>query len=204
MPWSRRREVKKHVICLLAADGTPLKDPVEMCERAQAFYAGLFSPDPANACRVLWDKLPTVSMGNRDRLALPLTLAKFLEALYLMPTNKFLGMDGLTSRILPLSCRCAVLALLPMKGDLCNLRNWHPIFLLSTDYKVIAKAISLRLQSVLVDLVHPDQTYTAPGCTIFDNLYLVRDLLELGCRDGLSFTLLSLDQEKVFDWMDQS
>ncbi|CAM2118905.1 unnamed protein product [Caretta caretta] len=96
MPWSRRREVKKHVICLLAADGTPLKDPVEMCERAQAFYAGLFSPDPANACRVLWDKLPTVSMGNRDRLALPLTLAKFLEALYLMPTNKFLGMDGLT------------------------------------------------------------------------------------------------------------
>ncbi|CAM5162276.1 unnamed protein product [Natator depressus] len=184
MPWSRRREVKKHVICLLAADGTPLRDPVEMCERAQAFYAGLFSSDPADACRVLWDKLPT-----------------FLEALYLMPTNKFLGMDRLTVEILPLSCRCAVLALLPKKGDLCNLRNWHPVLLLSTDYKVVTKAISLRLQSVLADLVHPDQTYTVPGCTIFDNLYLVRDLLELGCRDGLSFTLLSLDQEKVFDWM---
>ncbi|CAM5171958.1 unnamed protein product [Natator depressus] len=96
MPWSRRREVKKHVICLLAADGTPLRDPVEMCERAQAFYAGLFSSDPADACRVLWDKLPTVSVGDWDRLALPLTLAKFLEALYLMPTNKFLGMDRLT------------------------------------------------------------------------------------------------------------
>ncbi|CAM5135516.1 unnamed protein product [Eretmochelys imbricata] len=205
MPWSRRREVKKHVICLLAADGTPLRDPVEMCERAQAFYAGLFSQDPANACRVLWDKLPTVSMGDWDRLALPLTLAKFLEALYLMPTNKFLGMDGLTVEFYRMFWDVLVhrLALLPMKGDLCNLRNWHPIFLLGTDYKVIAKAISLRLQSVLADLVHPDQTYTAPGCTIFDNLYLVRDLLELGCRDGLSFTLLSLDQEKVFDWMDQ-
>ncbi|CAM2111073.1 unnamed protein product [Caretta caretta] len=51
-------------------------------------------------------------------------------------------------------------------------------------------------------MVHPDQTYTVPGCTIFDNLYLVRDLLELGCRDGLLFTLLFLDQEKAFDRVD--
>ncbi|CAM2096316.1 unnamed protein product [Caretta caretta] len=65
-----------------------------------------------------------------------------------------------------------------------------------TDYKVVAKAISLRLESVLADVVHPDQIYTIPGLNIFDNLYLVRDLLELRCRDGLSF---ALDQEKAFD-----
>ncbi|CAM2099399.1 unnamed protein product [Caretta caretta] len=70
------------------------------------------------------------------------------------------------------------------------------------DYKVVSKAISLWLRSVLADVVHPDQTYTIPGCTIFDNLYLVRDLLELGCMDGLSFALLSLDQEKAFDRVD--
>ncbi|CAM2119014.1 unnamed protein product [Caretta caretta] len=70
------------------------------------------------------------------------------------------------------------------------------------DYKVIAKAILLWLGSVLADVVHPDQTYTVPGCTILDNLYLVRDLLELGYRDGLSFALLSLDQEKAFNRVD--
>ncbi|CAM2100438.1 unnamed protein product [Caretta caretta] len=48
-------------------------------------------------------------------------------------------------------------------------------------------------------MIHPDQTYTVPGRSIFDNLFLVRDLLELGRRDGLSFALLSLDQEKAFD-----
>ncbi|CAM2106327.1 unnamed protein product [Caretta caretta] len=67
------------------------------------------------------------------------------------------------------------------------------------DYKVVAKAISLWLGSMLADVVHPDQTYTVPGRSIFDNLYLVWDLLELGCRDGLLFVLLSLDQEKAFN-----
>ncbi|CAM2104260.1 unnamed protein product [Caretta caretta] len=70
------------------------------------------------------------------------------------------------------------------------------------DYQVVAKAISLRLGSVLADVVHPDQTYTVSGRRIFDNLYLVWDLLELGCRDGLSFALLSLDQEKAFNRVD--
>uniref|UniRef100_A0A674IM21 Reverse transcriptase domain-containing protein n=1 Tax=Terrapene triunguis TaxID=2587831 RepID=A0A674IM21_9SAUR len=88
-----------------------------------------------------------------------------------MPTNKSPGMDGLTVEfyrvfwdvlgpdlvtvwakslqggVLPLSCRRAVLALLPKKGDLRDLRNWRPISLLSTDYKIVAKAISLRLGS---------------------------------------------------------
>ncbi|CAM2098380.1 unnamed protein product [Caretta caretta] len=224
----KKRGAKKHITCLLAEDCTPLTDPVEMYGRARAFYAGLFSPDPTdpNACRVLWDELPMVSAGNRDRLELPLTLAEFSEALCRMPTNKSLGMDGLTvefyrafwdvlgpdlvtvwaeslqSGVLPLSCRRAVLVLLPKKGDLRDLQNWRPVSLLSTDYKVVAKAISLRLGSVLADVIHPDQTYTVPGRTIFDNVYLVRDLLELGCRDGLSFALLSLDQEKAFDRVD--
>ncbi|CAM2117248.1 unnamed protein product [Caretta caretta] len=55
----KRRRAKKHVTCLLVEDGTPLMDPEELHERARAFYASLFSPDPtdAKACRVLWTKL---------------------------------------------------------------------------------------------------------------------------------------------------
>ncbi|CAM2098551.1 unnamed protein product [Caretta caretta] len=223
----KTRGAKKHVTCLLAEDGTPLTDPAEMCGRAQAFYASLFSPDPTDpsACRVLWVELPTVSASDQDQLELPLALAEFSEALRHMPTNKSPGMDGLTvefyrvfwdvlgpdlvtiwaeslqSGVLPLSCRRAVLALLRKKGDLRDLRNWRPVSLLSTDYKIVAKAISLQLGSVLADVIHPDQTYTIPD-RIFDNLFLVRDLLELGRRDGLSFVLLSLEQEKAFDKVD--
>ncbi|CAM2099489.1 unnamed protein product [Caretta caretta] len=143
-----------------------------------------------------------------------------------MPTNKSLSMDGLTvefyrvfwdvlcpdlvtiwaesleSRVLPLSCRQAMLALLPKKGDPHDLQNWRPVLFLSMDYKVVVKAILLWLGSVLADVTHPDETYTVLGRTIFDNLYLVQDLLELGCRDGLLFALPSLDQEKAFNRVD--
>ncbi|CAM4490618.1 unnamed protein product [Caretta caretta] len=148
----KTRGAKKHITCLLAEDGTPLTEPAEMCRRARAFYASLFSPDPIDpgACRVLWEELPTVSTSDRDRLELPFTLAEFSEALCHMPTNKSPGMDGLTlefylvfwdvlgpdlvtvwaeslqSWVLPLSCRRAVLALLPKKGDLRDLRIGVP------------------------------------------------------------------------------
>ncbi|CAM5115494.1 unnamed protein product, partial [Natator depressus] len=158
----KTRGAKKHVTCLLAEDGAPLMDPVEMCGRARDFYTSLFSPDATDpgACRVLWEELPTVSVGDRDRLELPLTLTEFSEALRRMPTNKSPGMDGLTVEfyrafwdilgpdlatvwaeslqggVLPLSCRRAVLALLPKKGDPRDLRNWCPVSLLSMDYKI--------------------------------------------------------------------
>ncbi|CAM2111026.1 unnamed protein product [Caretta caretta] len=77
-------------------------------------------------------------------------------------------------------------------------QNWHPILLLRIDYKVIVRAISLRPGSVLADVVHPDQTYTFPGRTIFDNLYLVWDVLDLRCREGLLFAILSLDPGEGF------
>ncbi|CAM5138902.1 unnamed protein product [Eretmochelys imbricata] len=62
----KTRGAKKHVNCLLAEDGTPFTDPEEMCGRACDFHTSLFSPDPTDpgACGVLWEELPTVSVGD--------------------------------------------------------------------------------------------------------------------------------------------
>ncbi|KAI3356999.1 hypothetical protein L3Q82_003632 [Scortum barcoo] len=47
---------------------------------------------------------------------------------------------------LPLSCRRAVITLLPKKGDLQELKNWRPVSLLCTDYKILSKVLASRLR----------------------------------------------------------
>ncbi len=41
---------------------------------------------------------------------------------------------------LPLSCRRAVLTLLPKKGDQNDITNWRPVSLLCTDYKLLSNS----------------------------------------------------------------
>ncbi|KAI3355002.1 hypothetical protein L3Q82_004803 [Scortum barcoo] len=59
--------------------------------------------------------------------------------------------------------RRAVITLLPKKGDLQDLKNWRPVSLLCGDYKVLSKALALRLREVMAEVVHVDQTYCVPG-----------------------------------------
>ena len=104
--------------------------------------------------------------------------------------------------VMPTRCRRAVLALLPKKGDLCLLKNWRPVALLCTDYKILSKCLANRLKSHLEGLVKMDQTHCILGRSIKDNLFLIRDMLDVSKVFGLDFGLRSIDQEKAFDRVD--
>ena len=45
---------------------------------------------------------------------------------------------------LPLSCRRAVITLLPKKGNLQEIGNWRPVSLLCSDMKSLSKALAMR------------------------------------------------------------
>ena len=51
-------------------------------------------------------------------------------------------------------------------------------------------------------MVHRDQTYCIPNRSIFDNLFLVHDIITTAAYQKLNLGLLSLDQEKAFDRVD--
>ena len=54
---------------------------------------------------------------------------------------------------------------------------------------------------MLPKLLSPDQSYTIPGRTIYDNISLVRDLIQYVDKTQTQVGFLSLDQEKAFDQM---
>ena len=112
--------------------------------------------------------------------------------------------DSLAGGRLPVSCRRAVLTLLPKKGDLTDIRCWRPVSLLCSDYKLLSKTLANRLGKVIEQVIHPDQTYCIPGRFIFDNVSLIRDVSHVSHSLGLDVGLISLDQEKAFDRVEHS
>ncbi len=53
-------------------------------------------------------------------------------------------------------------------------------------------------------VIHQDQTYCVPNRSIFDNVYLIRDILEVSRLLDIDTGLISLDQEKAFDRVEHS
>ena len=89
------------------------------------------------------------------------------------------------------------------KKDERNLaKNWRPISLLNTDYKLASKVITERLKTVMSSIVHQDQTCSVPGRSVFSNLQLVRDVLDMIDKTNETGILVTLNDEKAFDRVD--
>ena len=104
--------------------------------------------------------------------------------------------------ILSDSQRESLLRLIHKKDERNLAKNWRPISLLNTDYKLASKVITERLKTVMSSIVHQDQTCSVPGRSIFSNLQLVRDVLDMIDKTNETGILVTLDQEKAFDRVD--
>ena len=98
---------------------------------------------------------------------------------------------------LSISQRRAILVLLHKGLELPRdvLTNWRPISLTDTDYKILAKASTLRMQSVTKSIIHNNQVGYIKEyiiCTID----AVKELINDNNKPGI---LLGLDYCKAFD-----
>ena len=104
--------------------------------------------------------------------------------------------------ILTDSQREGLLRLLYKKDDRHLVKNWCPISLLNTDYKLASTVITERLKQVMQSIVHKDQTCGVVGRSIFSNLQLIRDMLDMIDKTNETRILVMFDQEKAFDRVD--
>ncbi|KAK3553067.1 hypothetical protein QTP86_031169 [Hemibagrus guttatus] len=202
--------------------GHLLSEPTEICKQTVSFYSKLYSSEWSGA-QVVEDSFLVGLPKLSERADRELSLEELHEALQRMENRRAPGIDGLPAEFykafwavigqdvldvlwdsiwrgeLPLSCRRAVLTLLPKKGDLTHLKKWCLVSLLCTDCKLLSKALASRLTKVMERLIHQDQTYCVPDRSIFDDVYLILDILDVSRLLGLKTGLMFLDQEKAFD-----
>ena len=97
-----------------------------------------------------------------------------------------------------MSQRQALLCLIYKKDDKRLAKNWRPISLLNCDYKLASKIITDHLKQVMPSIVHSDQTCSVVGRSIFSNVHLIRDTLDMINKTDE----IMLDQMKAFDRVD--
>jgi hypothetical protein len=166
----------------------------------------------------------TVTDEDKELLDIPLTYEEIANATKDLPNNKSPGSDGLQinfykafwPKIKNLVCesilaavsekkmsieqRRGILTLIPKKDkDIRELKNWRPISLLNSDYKIFAKAIATRLQKVLPYIINTDQSGCIKGRSAHNNILSTIDIIKHVNTNKLPGFLAFIDYEKAFD-----
>ncbi len=99
----------------------------------------------------------------------------------------------------------ALITLLLKKGkDPLKCSSYRPISLLSTDSKLLAKVLALRLDRCIGDLIDYDQSDFLRGRFVADNVRRLLHIIQQADSYKASSAILSLDAEKAFDRIEWS
>jgi len=93
-----------------------------------------------------------------------------------------------------------VISLIPKKNkDPKKLKNWRPITLLNTDYKILTKYIAEYLKIYLCDLIHNNQKGFLANRYIGENVQNATAAINFCKKNHLDALLIFLDFNKAFD-----
>ncbi len=107
---------------------------------------------------------------------------------------------ALSNGQLSIEQRRGIITLIPKKmKNRLFLKNWRPISLLNTDYKIIAKLLACRLRKVLPHLIDDDQTGYINGRYIGQNIRIINDIIYFCENENKPGIILTIDYEKAFD-----
>ena len=98
-----------------------------------------------------------------------------------------------------ISMKRAIVAILYKKGDTWLLKNYRPISLNNYDYKILAFVFSERLQKVISNIIHSDQTAYIRNRFIGNSARCIIDVIEYCKKFNEDGILMCLDFEKAFD-----
>ena len=144
--------------------------PIELWKSLDdQFRSGQNDPEPNNKCNIVWS----------------------LTQVY-QDIKKF-GMD----RTAKLNEGCV--SPIYKKKDPEDIANYRPITLLNTDYKILTKALSIRLAEVAPDIINTDQAGFIPNRSIFDQVKTTKLVIDYMDRFNKPGAIIALDQEKAYD-----
>ena len=186
----KKQEANQRIAAMRGADGVVVSDIDGICCSWVTFFSALFSAEmvdrkiQASLLKNLSARLPHAASFSSEG---PVTSEEARKALEDAATGKSPGSDGLPAEFFstfwhvlgedlvevlnaslmtghfPPSQRRALITVLFKKGARLDQKNWHPISLLNSDYKILARVLAGRMLGVLQHVIHPDQSCGVRG-----------------------------------------
>lgn len=109
--------------------------------------------------------------------------------------------DALNGEEVPHSWKQAAITSIPKERlELLDVKNYRPVSLLNTDYKIYAKILENRLKWYLVDYINEDQSGFLSRWHLKDNIRILLNVIEVYNKaPERQLGLIFVDTKKVFD-----
>ena len=229
--YKKIKSKKKNTKIIINEQGEILQENLEILKECKNYFQKIYKKQ--ETCEKTQNELlqnikKTITENQNTNLSREIQISEIKEAIFNMEKGKSPGIDGLPIEFYkhffetikydlqttynkslfehyskPETWNQVIIALIPKKGDTKYLKYWRPISLLCTDYKILTKILANRLKHILPEIISEEQNCSIPNRTIFNNLFLTRDIITYTKEKNNNFYLLQIDQEKAFDKIDR-
>jgi hypothetical protein len=213
----RRNQIK-----CIEVDGTRFEEEPDIRNQVVHFYKSLYQEN--EEWRPDVDGLSFASIGEdaKDRLERCFDNEEVVQVLKDLEGDKALGPDGFIMAFFQIcwpvlqddimgffeevydqgqfesSLNATFLALIPKKNDARNIKDFRPISLIGSVYKLLSKVLANRLKEVF-DLISESQNAFVGGRQMLDSILIANECLDSRLKRRQPGVICKLDIEKAYD-----
>ena len=214
---------RKNAISSIEVDGSTEDDPSKIKTEAREFFKKIFEEDCP--IRPVFEGLnfKCLSQDQAESLIKPFTNEEIDAAVSSCDSDKAPGPDGFNFKFvksawdvikhdmyaiinefyasskLPQGSNTAYIALIPKIDEPKEFKQYRPISMVGSIYKIIAKMLAKRLQSVMSSIVGPLQSSYIKDRQILDGALIAGELIDTCKNKNIEAALFKLDFHKAYD-----
>ncbi|CAK8533160.1 unnamed protein product [Lathyrus sativus] len=223
-------KTKHHSTCLSnlrRSDGRHLSDQNDIEEEVMVFYKNLMGKEDTNINHIDIEAMrmgKQLNLEQREYLTRNITEDDIFKALRGIGDLKAPGLDGYGAKFFKASWTTiktdviaaireffeigkiykpfnnVVVSLIPKSNEACEIKDYRPIAVCTTFYKIISKILTDRLGSVLPSVISHNQAAFIQGQNIHNHIMLATKLIKGYTRKGgTRRIMMQVDLQKAYD-----